>query len=129
MRWALSVQTTSAQPAVQKKLDYALAFIATRPVTPINPLQLIWSGVNRETLEGNVLGEAERVPIMSALRAVTIDAAWQVFQEGNRGSIEVGKFADLVILSGDLLSDKAAIRERQVVETLVEGETVFSAMK
>jgi predicted amidohydrolase YtcJ len=66
---------------------------------------------------------------MSALRAVTIDAAWQVFQEGNRGSIEVGKFADLVILSGDLLSDDQAIRERQVLETLVAGETVFSAMK
>jgi predicted amidohydrolase YtcJ len=98
-------------------------------VTPINPLQLIWSGVNRETLEGNVLGEAERVTIMSALRAVTIDAAWQIFQEANRGSIEVGKFADLVILSGDLLSDDQAIRERQVLETLVAGETVFSAMK
>ncbi|MFT7496992.1 MAG: putative amidohydrolase YtcJ [Urechidicola sp.] len=89
----------------------------------------MWSGVNRETLEGNVLGEAERVSIMSALRAVTIDAAWQVFQEGNRGSIEVGKFADLVILSGDLLSNKKTIRERQVLETLVAGETVFSAME
>ncbi|MFT5665592.1 MAG: putative amidohydrolase YtcJ/uncharacterized membrane protein YdjX (TVP38/TMEM64 family) [Gammaproteobacteria bacterium] len=110
-----------------EKIGLRFSFHSDAPVTPINPLQLIWSGVNRETLEGNVLGEAERVPIMSALRAVTIDAAWQVFQEGNRGSIEVGKFADLVILSGDLLSDKAAIRERQVLETLVAGEVVFSA--
>ena len=112
-----------------EKIGLRFSFHSDAPVTPINPLQLIWSGVNRETLEGNVLGEAERVPIMSALRAVTIDAAWQVFQEGNRGSIEVGKFADLVILSGDLLSDDQAIRERQVLETLVAGETVFSAMK
>jgi predicted amidohydrolase YtcJ/uncharacterized membrane protein YdjX (TVP38/TMEM64 family) len=112
-----------------EKIGLRFSFHSDAPVTPINPLQLIWSGVNRETLEGNVLGEAERVSIMSALRAVTIDAAWQVFQEGNRGSIEVGKFADLVILSGDLLSDDQAIRERQVLETLVAGETVFSAMK
>jgi predicted amidohydrolase YtcJ len=110
-----------------EKIGLRFSFHSDAPVTPINPLQLIWSGVNRETLEGNVLGEAERVSIMSALRAVTIDAAWQVFQEDNRGSVEVGKFADLVILSGDLLSDKQTIRGRQVLETLVAGETVFSA--
>jgi predicted amidohydrolase YtcJ len=110
-----------------EKIGLRFSFHSDAPVTPINPPQLIWSGVNRETLEGNVLGEAERVSIMSALRAVTIDAAWQVFQEDNRGSIEVGKFADLVILSGDLLTDAQTIRERQVLETLVAGETVFSA--
>jgi predicted amidohydrolase YtcJ len=110
-----------------ESIGLRFSFHSDAPVTPINPLQLVWSGVNRETLEGNVLGEAEQISIMSALRAVTIDAAWQVFLEGNRGSIEVGKFADLVILSGDLLSDKQAIRERQVLETLVAGETVFSA--
>jgi predicted amidohydrolase YtcJ/uncharacterized membrane protein YdjX (TVP38/TMEM64 family) len=110
-----------------ENIGLRFSFHSDAPVTPIDPLQLIWSGVNRETLEGNVLGEAERVSIMSALRAVTIDSAWQVFQEGNRGSIEVGKFADLVILSGDLLSDKQTIREREVLETLVAGETVFSA--
>lgn len=101
------------------------SFHSDAPVTPINPLQLIWSGVNRETLQGHVLGENERVSIMRALRAVTIDAAWQIFQESNRGSIEVGKHADLVVLDGDLLSDKQAIRQRRILETIVAGKTSF----
>jgi predicted amidohydrolase YtcJ/uncharacterized membrane protein YdjX (TVP38/TMEM64 family) len=102
------------------------SFHSDAPVTPINPLQLIWSGVNRQTIEGYVLGANERVSIMSALRAVTIDAAWQIFQESNRGSLEVGKHADLVILEGDLLSDKQRIRQRRILETIVAGETSFS---
>lgn len=108
-----------------EKIGLRYSFHSDTPVTPINPLQLIWSGVNRETLEGDVLGEAERVSIMSAVRAVTIDAAWQIFQENNRGSIEVGKHADLVILEGDLLGDKQTIRQRIILETIVAGKTSF----
>lgn len=110
-----------------EKSGLRFSFHSDAPVTPINPLQLIWSGVNRQTISGKVLGEDERISIMSALRAVTIDAAWQVFEDKSRGSIEVGKLADLVILSGDLLADAQTIRERQVLETLVAGETVFTA--
>lgn len=102
------------------------SFHSDAPVTPISPLQLIWSGANRETLAGNMLGASERVSIMRALRAVTIDAAWQIFQDSNRGSIEVGKHADLVILEGDLLSDKQAIRQRRILQTIVAGKTSFS---
>ncbi|MFT5656803.1 MAG: putative amidohydrolase YtcJ [Gammaproteobacteria bacterium] len=108
-----------------EKIGLRFSFHSDAPVTPINPLQLIWSGVNRESVGGNVLGAQERVSIMTALRAVTIGAAWQVFLEGNRGSIEVGKLADLVILEGDLLSDKQSIRERRILETIVAGETRY----
>lgn len=112
--------------ASAQRIGLRYSFHSDAPVTPINPLQLIWSGVNRQTLQGYVLGANERVSIMSALRAVTIDAAWQIFQESNRGSIEVGKHADLVILEGDLLSDKQTIRQRRILETIVAGETSFS---
>jgi predicted amidohydrolase YtcJ len=95
------------------------------PVVPMDPLLLAWTAVNRETSGGAVLGQAECIDVMQALRAVTIDAAWQVFQEDNRGSIEPGKFADLVILSGDPLADPAALRDLVVEETFIGGVTFF----
>jgi predicted amidohydrolase YtcJ len=45
------------------------------------------------------LGEAQKISRLSALRAMTIDAAWQVFEDSKRDSLENGKLADLVILS------------------------------
>ncbi|MBW1765061.1 MAG: amidohydrolase, partial [Deltaproteobacteria bacterium] len=57
------------------------------PVVPMNPLLLVWSAVNRISTSGRVIGEEERISAVQALRAVTIDAAWQGFQEDNRGSI------------------------------------------
>ena len=68
-------------------------------------MRLFWTAVNRQNSGGRILGEEERPDVMQALRAVTIDAAWQVFQEDNRGSIEPGKFADLIILSEDPLQN------------------------
>jgi predicted amidohydrolase YtcJ len=95
------------------------------PVVPMDPLQLLWSTVNRRSTGGDVIGPRQRVSPMSALRAMTIDAAWQIFQEGNRGSLEPGKYADLVILSGDPLTGIDQVRELRVVETIVGGVTVF----
>lgn len=56
---------------------------------------------------------------------MTIDAAWQVFQEGNRGSLEPGKYADLVVLSGNPLEDPMAMRDLQVERTVVGGATIY----
>ena len=96
------------------------------PVTPVDPLQLIWVSVNRRTRSDQVLGPEERVSPLEAMRAMTIDAAWQNFEEDIKGSIEPGKLADLVILSDNPLTvDPLAIREIQVVETIVGGETVY----
>jgi len=96
------------------------------PVTPVDPLQLIWVSVNRRTRSDQVLGPEEQVSPLEAMRAMTIDAAWQNFEEDIKGSIEPGKLADLVILSDNPLTvDPLAIREIQVVETIVGGETVY----
>ena len=56
---------------------------------------------------------------------MTIDAAWQIYQEENRGSLETGKFADMVILSGNPLADPLAINKLEVEETIVGGVTVY----
>lgn len=96
------------------------------PVTPVNPLQLVWAAVNRVTTSGKVLGPGERVTPLEALRGVTIDAAWQNFVEDERGSIEVGKLADFVILSDNPLTiAPEKIREIRVLETIVGGRSVY----
>jgi predicted amidohydrolase YtcJ len=107
--------------------DYGLRFSShlDTPVTPMLPLQAVWSQVHRTTYGGDVLGPGQRIGVMAALRAVTIDAAWQVFQEDNRGSLEPGKYADLVVLSGNPLDDPMAMRELTVEQTLVGGATVY----
>lgn len=95
------------------------------PVTPMLPLQAVWSQVHRMTTSGDVLGPEQRIGVMDALRAVTIDAAWQVFQEDNRGSLEPGKYADLVVLSGNPLDDPMALRELQVQRTVIGGVSIY----
>jgi predicted amidohydrolase YtcJ len=107
--------------------DYGLRFSShlDTPVTPMLPLQAVWSQVHRITYGGDVLGPQQRTSVMDALRAVTIDAAWQVFQEGNRGSLEPGKYADLVVLSGSPLDDPMAMRDLQVERTVVGGATIY----
>ena len=96
------------------------------PVTPVNPLQLVWVSVNRFTRSGETLGPEERVSPLQALRAITIDAAWQNFEEASKGSIEPGKLADLVVLSANPLTvEPEAIVDIQVLETIVGGRSVF----
>lgn len=96
------------------------------PIVPMQPTLLVWSAVNRLGTSGQVIGPAERISAMQALRAVTIDAAWQIFQEDNRGSIEAGKFADLVVLAENPIEHPTRIRDIAVLKTIVGGRTTFS---
>ena len=70
------------------------------PATPVDPFRVISTAVTRKTNDrGYILGPTERVTINDALKAVTINAAWQLFEDDQRGSITVGKAADFVLLS------------------------------
>lgn len=98
------------------------------PVTPVDPLHLIWCAVNRRTAGGAILGEAQRVSVERALRAVTIDAAWQNFEEAEKGSIEAGKAADLVVLDRNPLTAAASdLRSIRVMQTYVGGVALLGA--
>jgi len=94
-------------------------------VTPTRPLHLAHCAVNRVTAGGRVLGEDQRISAMAALRAQTIDAAWQVFQEDVRGSLTPGKLADLVILSRNPLETPEEIAQVQVVQTIRRGAVAW----
>ena len=91
------------------------------PVVPMTPLLLWWAAVNRETTSGQALGPDQCLGASAALRALTIDAAWQLELEDSRGSIEPGKFADFATLDGDPLADPTAIRDLRVTGTWVGG--------
>jgi predicted amidohydrolase YtcJ len=112
-----------AQSALERGVRFTIHCDA--PIVPMEPLRLVWSAVNRKTRSGFVVGPDERLSVMDALRAVTIDAAYQHFQEDSRGSLEVGKLADLVILSGSPLADPEHIDSLQVDETILGGVTLF----
>ena len=84
--------------------------------------------MTRKTRAGVSLGTDEAVSTLEALKAVTCNAAYQYFEEGEKGSIRAGKQADLVILDRDpLKTEPEQLREIHVLETVKGGETVYRA--
>lgn len=95
------------------------------PVTPMNPMQLLWSATNRKTISDHELGPDQRIDMNTALRAVTIDAAWQNHVEDSVGSLEIGKLADMVVLSQDPHTADD-VRKIQVLTTYIGGVEHYS---
>ncbi|GAA2245253.1 amidohydrolase [Herbiconiux moechotypicola] len=94
-------------------------------VTPAEPLRNMAVAMNRTSRSGHRLPGAEGVTFDQALRAQTIDAAWQLFSEHEVGSLEVGKLADLVVLAADPSAlEGDALASLEVVETWLGGERV-----
>ncbi|MBR5319531.1 MAG: amidohydrolase [Peptococcaceae bacterium] len=98
------------------------------PIGPPNVMLMLDTAVNRRTRNGNVLGEEFAVDIMTALKAVTIDAAYQCFDDDVKGSLEVGKRGDMVVLDQDILTvPKETIRDIKVLATIKDGEIIYQA--
>lgn len=96
------------------------------PIVPPDMLRLLWATTNRLTRSGQVLGPAQRISIYDALRAMTLYAAYQQFEEDDKGTIEVGKLADLVVLSADpLKTDPSDLLSLTVQATYARGKKVF----
>lgn len=117
-----------ARSAKERGLLYTIH--TDTPIVPMEPMRLIWSAVNRATTSGVILGAEQCIPVADALRATTLNAAYQNFEEKERGSIEVGKYADMVVLSDNLAKvDPMAIKDIKVLETIVEGQSVYQAAR
>jgi predicted amidohydrolase YtcJ len=98
------------------------------PVALPSSIMVLFSQVNRVTRSGQVLGPEQRVSVMEAIKSITINAAYQYFEERTKGSLEPGKLADLVILDRNPLTvDPMAIKDITVVETIKEGNTIYRA--
>lgn len=97
-------------------------------VAPLDQMFMLWSAVNRESRAGDKIGGDQCVSPYEGLRAMTAWAAEQYGEEKSKGTLEVGKLADLVILDQDPLKvEPMAIKDIQVVETIKEGATIFPA--
>ena len=98
------------------------------PVVPPDMMRLVWAAVNRLTRSGQTLGEAQKISAWDALKAITINGAYQYFEEHSKGSLEPGKLADLVVLSENPLAvDPATIKDIRIIETIKEGISVYRA--
>lgn len=75
------------------------SFHADQPMFESNPFKLIQTAIERKTSSGNNIGGFEKIDLMDALKAMTIDAAWQIHMENKIGSLEKGKYADFIILN------------------------------
>jgi predicted amidohydrolase YtcJ len=99
------------------------------PVVPPDIFRLMWCAVTRTTRSGKTLGPEQRVRIERALRAVTIDSAYAHFEEQAKGTIAVGKLADLVVLSADPTGVPAEdLLSIRVEATLKEGALVHGEL-
>jgi predicted amidohydrolase YtcJ len=95
-------------------------------VTPTDPLLNVRTAATRLTRAGNVLGPDQRITVAQALRAHTLDAAWQLFMEQETGSLEIGKSADLVWLAADpLATTPERIHEIGVRGTWLRGTATW----
>lgn len=96
------------------------------PVTFPNSMRVLDSAVNRTTRSGFVLGPDQRLEPLVALKAMTLWPAYQHFEEHDKGSLEPGKRADLVILSADPRTvPRERLIELEVVETIKDGTSVW----
>ena len=97
------------------------------PVAFPDSMRVLDATVTRRTRSGDILGPAQRVDVMTALKAMTIWPAWQHFEADRKGSIEIGKLADFVILSKDPTTvDPETLDTLKVLMTIKEGVVVFA---
>jgi predicted amidohydrolase YtcJ len=134
-RWAegrIGAERCASSYAFRSLLDAGarLAFGTDWSVAPLNPLLGIDAAVNRRTLDGKHPEgwfPEQRISVAEAVDAYTLTSAYAGFDEKDRGSLEPGKLADLVVLSRDILApaERDHIAEAEVRTTIVGGKVVY----
>ncbi len=108
----------------KEKIVYT--FHQDSPVLEPNMFETIWCAVNRKTKQGITLGKDERISVIEAIKAVTVNSAYQYFEESNKGSIKEGKIADLIVVDKNPLKvDSDELRNIKVLETIKDGQTIY----
>ncbi|MDA2933855.1 amidohydrolase [Acidobacteria bacterium AH-259-D05] len=106
--------------------EAGIPVILSSDQAPIGPLFTLWEAVNRVRKSGKVFRPGERLTLEEAIRAITVKSAWAFFQDDVKGSIEIGKYADLVVLGRDILTiDPLGIKDIPVLMTMTGGKFVY----
>ena len=96
------------------------------PVTDYNPLLGIHTAVNRKSQFGVEIGTNQSISVLEAIKLYTWNGAYASFEEDIKGSLEVGKLADLVILNDSILkAEPDRIKDLKVETTIIDGEIVY----
>ena len=115
-----------AKSALDKNILFT--FHQDSPVVEPDMFKTVWCAVKRQTKNGIILREDERIDVMSALKAVTTDAAFQYSEQDVKGSIKAGKLADMIIIDKNPLNVAVdEIKDIKILETIKGGSTVFKA--
>ncbi len=97
------------------------------PVEDVNPIASYYASVSRKMSNGEVFHGEQRLTREEALMTYTINGAFSAFEEQSKGSIEVGKLADMVILSQDILTvEEYKLPETIVLQTILAGKVVYT---
>jgi predicted amidohydrolase YtcJ len=96
------------------------------PVEDVDPIQCYYASVSRRLKDGTVFFPDQRMSRMEALRSYTINNAFAAFEDASKGSLKVGKLADVTVLSSDILTvPEDAIRSAKVDYTIVGGKVLY----
>jgi predicted amidohydrolase YtcJ len=121
---SLGTKISPTRTALNKGLRITIHTDA--PVALPNLMRVIWTATNRVSRSGEIIGKNERLTPYEALKCITEWSAYQHFEENRKGTLEVGKLADLVILDKNpLTSELNDIKDILVMETIKEGITVY----
>ena len=112
---------------LRSPMDHGIKVAISSDILPIGPMVGIYAAVTRKGMTGTVYGADEAITREEAIRAYTDTGAYLNFEEDIKGSIEPGKFADMIVLSDDILSvTDEQIMDIQVLGTYVDGKLVYS---
>ena len=107
-------------------IDAGVPLVLASDNVPPRPFFIMWSAISRRSQTGEVVGAVQKLAREQALRAMTINGAWLSFEEKQKGSIEPGKYADMVVIREDYLSiPEDQIMDIAPVMTMVGGRMVF----
>lgn len=108
------------------KRGISVNFHQDTPVTLPKMFHSVWAAVNRKTRSGKIIGSEQCVDVYDALKAVTINAAYEYFEENEKGSLKAGKRADMIICDKNPLKvEKDEIKDITVLETIKDGKTLY----
>lgn len=112
---------------LRSPMDHGVVVAVSSDILPIGPMVGLYAAVTRKGMSGRVYGPEEAITMEEAIRAYTLLGAWLGFEEDEKGSLEPGKIADMVLLSDDLLEiDPERIMDVRVEKTWLAGELVHA---